>query len=255
MPSIQNGFFGSVVVNGDRDIVATYFVSDTNGALSAGNASISGATQAYAPAVYNNYFGFDSSIVIQNVGSGPADITVTYSNGVERQITILVGNSRVLFAPNEGLPQGFFGSARIRSTNGGSFVANVNVRNATRGNLETYDVVTGGFGRLNLPSLYKSYAPQQFVSSITVQNIGSVATDITITYENSATQIFTAVPAGGAVLSYQPNITQLPDGYNQGASISSSNGAPLAAVANIDANSGTLPAGDYLFTYQAFRGE
>lgn len=251
-PNVPDGFIGSAVINGDRDIAANYFVTDATGVLSSGVAQLTGTSQAYIPSVYSNYFGYDSSIVIQNAGTGPVVVDVTYSNGMKGSFSIPTGNTQVLFTPNQGLQPGFFGSAVIRSSNGGTFVANVNVRNQSRGNLDTYDAVTSGTGSINIPSLYKNYASQQFVSSITLQNLGTVASDITITYDNGAVQPFKNVPAGGAVLSYQPNINELPDGYNLGAQITSANGVPIAAIVNIDANSGQLPPGDYLFAYRGF---
>lgn len=252
VPAVPSGFVGSVVVNSDRDVLVSYYVTDTAGALSGGTSSLVGATQAYAPSIYNNYFGYDSSIVIQNTGQGAANIEVAYSDGSRGAFTIPTGNTRVLFTPNEGPAQGFFGGAVIRSTNGGEFIATVNVRNAARGSLDVYDAVTSGSGIVSIPALYKNYAPQQFVSSVTLQNLGRVATDIILTFENGAIQPFRGVPAGGSVLSYQPNITELPEGYNRGAVVTNTAGVPIAVIVNIDANSASLPAGDFLFAYRGF---
>ncbi|MDW8145785.1 MAG: hypothetical protein RMJ48_05720 [Roseiflexaceae bacterium] len=89
---------------------------------------VSGAKNWVAPIVMKNYFGYESSITCQNIGAGPATISISYQGegpnntqvnvpSVPKITNLPVNQSGVVVQFGEAqLPSGFIGSAEISST-------------------------------------------------------------------------------------------------------------------------------------------
>lgn len=247
----------SARVTADRELagVANLWSSAFSGEFGDYNGYVSGSTSVvYAPALYNNYYGFVSSLTIQNLStSGNADIQVTYSNGETETKTLLPLQAVQYYQPaNSALPSGNVNgvfSAKIESLNSAPIVALANVEDKTKGSLASYNGPSESSITSNCPVVLKSF--YQWFSAQTVQNVGTVATDITVTYASGETRDFLDIPANGTV-----NIVELdaagsvlPDGSSVAAEITSS-GQPIVAVVQENSNDRyTATPGDYLLAY------
>ncbi|MGB9880949.1 MAG: hypothetical protein ACPLRM_09325, partial [Anaerolineae bacterium] len=83
LSAVSTGFNGSIVISSDQPVVA--IVNVTGGAWSAFDASYagftSGATTVNIPLLMKNNYGYNTWFNVQNVGSQPATVNVTYSDG------------------------------------------------------------------------------------------------------------------------------------------------------------------------------
>ncbi|MFV2044670.1 MAG: DUF5719 family protein [Anaerolineales bacterium] len=257
VPSGNTDGLLSAQVTSDKDLagVANLWSSAFNGEFGDYNAYVSGSTSVvYAPALYNNYYGFVSALTIQNMSTGGnADIKVTYSNGATETKTLLPLQAVQYYQPSNGsLPSGNTNgvfSAKVESLNAAPIVILVNVEDKTQGLFGSYNGPSQATGTSNCPVVMKSFF--QWFSAQTVQNVGTVATDITITYASGESRVFSNVPANGTVniIELDGAGSVLPDGSSVAAEITSS-GEPIVAV--VQENSSDRYAatpGDYLLAY------
>jgi len=107
----------------------------------------SGSKTVNAPIVLKNYYGYSTSITCQNVGSGTADITVTYSNGATETKSNVAANGTALFyQPNlSTLPNNFNGSATITSAE--DIVCVVNENQVSNSAVQDWLLTYGGIGQ------------------------------------------------------------------------------------------------------------
>ena len=257
VPSGNTDGLLSAQVTSDKILagIANLWSSAFDGEFGDYNGYVSGSTSVvYAPALYNEFFGFVSALTIQNVSSGGnADIKVTYSNGETETKTLLPFQAVEYFQPNNSaLPSGNVDgvfSAKIESLNAAPIVALVTVEEKTRGLLASYNGPSLASGTSICPVVLKSFF--QWFSAQTVQNVGTAPTDITIEYATGESKVFTNVPANGTVNIIELDATGsvLPDGSSVAAEITSS-GEPIVAVVQENSNeryAGT--PGDYLLAY------
>lgn len=253
-----NGLF-SLQVTSDQDLagVANIWSSAFQGIFSDYNAYVSGAQTVYAPALYNAYYGYVSALTVQNIDSSAADVTITYSNGETENVTLEPRTAREYYQPNNsalptGNTNGVF-SAKVECTNGQDIVVLVNIQKNDKGYLASYNGPDAATDSVNAPVVLKEF--YGWYSAVTVQNVGTAATNITITYASTGnpTRIFNDVPPNGTVNIIQLEAageTALPDGSSVSAVISSSNGQPIVAVVQEDSQTSySANPGDYLLAY------
>jgi hypothetical protein len=239
IPSLANGRY-SVVVSSDQPLVAIANLIGRNSASTIFyNGSYSGmetgATTMYLPAIVKKYYGWNSLISIQNAGSGPTDVTVTYTCGSSTYThnkTALAAGASVHFdletnAP-AGMPDGCNGSAMITSTAQPVIVVD-NQTAAGMGNTQSYNGFSGGGTPVYIPALYRAY--YTWNSSINIRKIGAGNTTVTVTYSDASTpstcNLTDLVPS---CLLYMPTVH--PSGATKfGATITSS-ALPVVAIAN-----------------------
>jgi sugar lactone lactonase YvrE len=139
------GFHGSATITSDQPTVAIVNeVKDGSGFATSYNAVAGGSEAVDLPLVENSYNGFSTGIGIENVGSGPATVAITYRDPVSGA-TIGHGPTLTL-APGEyagvyqgpggdgGVPPGVRASAALRITDrrdGGKLAVIVNQQSAT----------------------------------------------------------------------------------------------------------------------------
>ena len=246
----------SARVTSDKKLaaIANIWTSAYHGELSDYNAYVSGSTSVvYAPALYNAYYGFVSSLTVQNVDTVDAEIEVTYSNGETETKTLSPNQAFEYYQPhNAALPSGNTDgvfSAQIKSLNNAEIVVLVNIENKNKGLLASYNGPSTATTSINVPVVLKSF--YQWFSAQTVQNVGTNPTDITITYATGETATFENIPANGTVniieLDYYNSV--LPDGSSVSAVIESS-GEPIVAVVQENSNYRySQTPGDYLLAY------
>jgi len=207
-----------------------------------------GSLTAYAPVIMNNYYGYLTALTVQNLGAVAANVTVTYGTGLTQNQLIPSASSFVFYTPSSGLPSGTLTSAKITSDQ--NIVALVNEQNSYH-RAASYTSFAAGSTTVSVPIVLRRYF--NYSTSVTCQNIGAAATDMTITYSNAVTSTQTGIAANGTALFYQPNEVGLADGFNGSATIAST-GQPIVCVANEDQNEGTLATTvfDQLFSYEGF---
>lgn len=241
--ALPNGIYAGVV-EATGPVAAMVNVWNSAGQQFAYRGFTSGSSVAYAPVLMKFYHGFRTALTVQNIGTSPVTVTVTYSNGATNTKVIPAKASELFYTPNEpGLPNGWIGSAKVDAP-GGSIVALVNEADAKNRAASYTGFVTGGT-TVNAPIVLRKY--HGYSSSITCQNIGTASTDITVAYSNGATEVKNNVPVNGTALFYQPNTAGLPDGFNGSAIIMASQ--PIVCVVN--QNQVDNPnAQDYLLAYE-----
>jgi hypothetical protein len=234
--------------------VCNNWTSAMYGEFSNYNAFVGGTTLAYAPSLVNNYWGFVSALTVQNVDATDADVLITYSNGVTETVTLAPRTAMEYYQPNNpnlpsGNVDGIF-SARIESTNGAAVVALVNQEDKTKGSLASYNAPSTASTSINCPVTMKAF--YGWFSAVTVQNVGSSSTDVTVTFASGQTDVATGVPPNGTANFIQlAGQSNLPDSSSVSAVVTST-GENLVAIVNENSNDryATTP-GDYLAAYTA----
>ncbi|MEM4234886.1 MAG: hypothetical protein QXU75_07040 [Candidatus Methanomethylicaceae archaeon] len=241
--SLSNGIYAGVV-EATGPVAAMINVWNSAGQQFAYNGFTSGSAIAYAPVLMKSYYGFNTALTVQNIGNTSTTVTVTYSNGTTNTKTIPARASQLFYTPNEpGLPNGWLGSAKIEATAGSSIVALINESDANNRAASYTGFATGGTTS-NAPIVLNKY--YGYSTSVTCQNIGTAATNITITYSNGTIEVRNNIAINGAALFYQPN-AGLPNGFNGSAIITASQ--PIVCV--INENQVENPnSQDYLLTYE-----
>lgn len=240
--ALPNGIYAGVV-EATGPVAAMVNVWNTAGQQFAYNGFTGGSAVAYAPVLMKSYYGFNTALTVQNVGDAPVDVTVTYSNGATNTKTIPAKASQLFYTPNEAsIPNGWLGGAKIEAT-GGNIVVLVN-ESSVKNRAASYTGFIAGGKKANAPIVMKSY--YGFSTSVTCQNLGTVATTITATYSNGVTETKNA-PAGGTALFYQPNTPGLSNGFNGSAVFTASE--DIVCVVNEDQVTNTASK-DFLLTYE-----
>jgi hypothetical protein len=234
--------------------VANIWSSAYNGEFGDYNGYTTGSTTVvYTPALYKNYYGFVSSLTVQNIDTVDANIKVTYSNGSTETKLLKPLQAVQYYQPNNaslpsGNTNGVF-SAKVESLDGKEIVALVNVEDKTKGLLASYNGPAGATTKVGCPVVMKTF--YGWFSAETVQNVGTNPTNITITYASGQSKTFNNVPANGTVnfVELASAGSVLPDASSVSAVISSS-GEPIVAVVQEDSKDRyAVTPGDYLLAY------
>jgi hypothetical protein len=266
---LGNGFIGSAVVTSTQPVAVIFnvYTNTPTGQLSSSNALRDGSGSVAVPVIYNQYFDYNTSVLVQNVDTAAANVTITYydsrtgASAGSQTATIDPGNTRLFLQFEAGgaaapVPSSFNGSAIVTSAEGRKLVAVANVQNTRLGYLATYNGIATSTAttRASCPAILKNYFG--YSTSLTVQNADAQATNLTLTYVNAAGQTVDTVSVqnlqpGATYFSFTPGLANLADGF-VGAVVIQSTGAKIAAVVN--ELLGTGAAGDQLFTYNCFGG-
>jgi hypothetical protein len=234
-------------------VVNIYGTGDTAQQLYSYNPFKEGSTTAYAPVLYNKYYTYDTSLTIQNIGTETADVQVTYSTGLTQNYDIAAHASLALYTPASGLPvSNDLYSAVVESLNEVPIVLLVNESNPNQ-RAASYTGFASGSTTAVAPFVAKNY--YTFDSSVNCQNLGDVATDMTITYatgDPGGSTTIDAVAPGETAFFYQPNDPALADvdvNFKTAATVTSDQ--PIVCVVNYDfipAKAGEIL--DQLYSYE-----
>ena len=187
---------------------------------------------------------FSSGIQVQNLSSTAASIDIAFyplRNGtasVSVPATV-PANGSITFAqlPSQ-VAAGFDGSAVISSDQRIAAVVNIvspdiNTFASTGLGGGTYAGVTSGSPTVRLPLLFKGLAG--FNTFYNVQNVGTTATNISVAYQNGATDTFANLAPGASVRFDQAANTGLPAGFVGAATVTSSSSDIAAVVSQVGA--------------------
>lgn len=254
--ALPNGFIGSATITSSQPVVAVFNSYSLTGGLSSASGTRAGATKVYLPFVANNYYGWITAILVQNVDTATASVRVTTSSGHVATADIPPGANKLFYQGNlpTGLPAGWQGSAVVESTNGKNVAVIVNTSDGL-GQLSSYNGFTSAQSTkfINLPGIYNNY--YGWNTAFLVQNIdASASAPITIQYLSGGAVVKTVTDTlapGQAKLHYQPN-AGLPSGFNGSVKITSSGGNIVAMVNEANPTNFAQSGGDWLLTYTGF---
>lgn len=255
LAELANNQFYSAKISGTGEVAAIvniYGRGSSEDQLYSYNAFASGSTKAYAPVIMDDYYGYNTALVIQNMGSSAANVTITYSDGTVKSTTIAPGAADSRYTPGEGLTSNFVG-AEVESTNAQDIVVLVN-ESTDKNRAASYSGFAEGSTSVQAPIVMRRY--YEYNTSVTCQNVGTTATTMSISYGGvSGTTESSSVPVNGTALFYQPSDSLISDGFIGSATITASE--PIVCVVNEDQNETPQvdQVMDQLFAYNGISGE
>jgi len=231
-----DGIFGAVITSDEPVVgVVNHWRSTPSAGTASYSAFISGSSGFYAPSLSNDYYGFGSALTVQNVGTGNAVGTITYSNGTSDTFNLVEGAAESFYQPaNPALPSGnvdgVFG-ATVTTTSGEVVgLVSASIMDGSNGDYSSYNAVSGASSSVSIPSVTSDY--YGLFVAVTVQNVGTLTTDVEITYADGTSRTFLDVDPGNVVNILHLNNAGdiLPPSTVTSAIVSSSNGQDLVAV-------------------------
>jgi hypothetical protein len=263
--AVQPGFRGSAVISSDQRIAAIVNVVSPDYSFNFGGEAYvgvtGGSTTVSLPLLFKGFFGFNTFVTVQNVSQTPANVTINYvgrdgnNNPVTASQTInnVQPNASVRFDQQAfgGLPIGFNGSATITSN---TEIAAV-VTQVGPTTVLIYNGFTEGTPNPIFPLVNTNNSG--FQTGIALQNRGTTATNVTVTYTPSAagtscTETKSIAPGATEYFAIDSfRITQPGENCANGALFvgsgrvtANSANQPLVAIVN-QLNSGTNRGGSY----------
>jgi hypothetical protein len=238
VPNLPSGRY-AVEISADGEIVAQAGVAGT-GALRFSGSYVgfnSGAPTAYLPSIAYNFAGWYSMISVQNLGTDPADVTIsiTCADGTTGTLTQndIPAKASYTWALKDETPTGFTGStvcdgsAEITTAGGQPIVVVNNQNKPNNGATNTFEGAAAGADTIYVPSL--SYNFSGWNSALTIRKLGSGSTTVTVTYDDGdPNDTFELTDAAPAQKLYMPNYHDQEGRF--GAVISATGGIELLAV-------------------------
>ncbi len=244
---VPDGFNGSVVVTAAGPVAAIdNQTNDTLGNTQDYNAFSSGATTMYCAALYQQYYTWDTSLNVQNVGTTTTTVDIAYSDGTTTTKE-LGPNAAFLFLQAGETHTAATFSAVVTSAE--PIVAVVNAANPVN-QAQTYTCVPAGAMSFYAPIVEKNY--YGWDSGVQIQNLSSTDANVTLTYEvEGGCASDYVVPANGTLVVTQQSESCVPVGY--GASVSVTSDQTIVVIVNqtLGANQ-TGAMGDWSMSYNAF---
>jgi hypothetical protein len=197
-------------------------------------------TVVFAPLLVKNNAGWNSGLQVQNAGPRPLMLEAKFSRSnspVGRWSEVLAaqpGGSATFYQPaNSELPDQFVGGAVVSSDLSGMIGGIVNqVRYSSRMAM-AYDAPGRGAVSVFVPLVYRDFAGWN--SGVQVQNLGSSATNASITFyaQNGrvAATVQGSVEPSSSETYYLPTVTGLRSSF-VGSAVITSGGEPIAAIVN-----------------------
>lgn len=199
-----------------------------------------GADVVWVPLLMRHYQGWSTGIQIQNLGTAPSSVRVTYHTRtaappVTGTLTVAPLASRTLYQPaDERLPPGWVGSAVIESLDAQPLAAIVNQVHGN-GLSMSYTGIGKPGAAVFAPLLVKN--SHGWNSGLQIQNAGARPLVVQATFSRSNgtdgpwLEFLPAQPGGSATF-YQPASRQLPDEFVGAAAVSSQDGGAIGGIVN-----------------------
>ncbi len=195
---LTDGLTFSVVASASAKLAGVafqYSASDGGLQLLASAAFASGGTTVYLPNL-NTQLGTErwtTPFLIQNIGSVSTDLTIQYfhvpSGALHKTVSyagLLPGRSYVGLPHQEaGLTSGSIYSAVVASS--GQPVVGLIQQHGEQGQALNHNAFNGGSTRVYCPNLNTNLGAEQWNTPAIIQNVGSGATNLTISYYRSGT--------------------------------------------------------------------
>ena len=252
--SMPDGYIGSATITATGGEVVAVVNQDNEAGLQQqtyeGFSAAASGTTLYAPVLMRGFYGFDTSVQVQNVGSGSTSVTIHYSNGASDTQTVAAGEGYLFTQGNEGaLPTNWIGSAYLTSTTE-NIVAVVNQQNTTTGKAASYNAFAGGATSYVGPNVMKAF--YGFNTSVQVQNISPTPTTCTATFSG-----ITPIQTSPTLAQYETYLFTQGNNNDLGSSWIGSvelacGGQTFVAMVN---QNGAPGMGDNAMAYNALAGE
>jgi len=258
-------FVGSAVVTSDEPVVAE--VNETNGSILMSYTGFVGAgsTTVNIPLVMSQNNNWWTGVQVQNLGTVPTDITITFQPDPayttwtptpETATNVATGASANLLQKGGQWTQLFVGSAVVTNSANQPMVAIVNELNQVTGQGMSYSGFDPAIAtdEISLPLVMSQN--NRWWTGVQVQNLGTVPTDITITFQpDPAYTTWTPTPetATNVATGASANLLQTGGQWTQlfvgSAVVTNSAGQPIAAIVNEITVS---PIGEESMSYNGF---
>ncbi len=275
--NLPSTWYGSatIVAGQPLAVIATMYNSGANYQNSqflVYDAFSSGSGTIYIPRVMRRYYGYNSGITIQNVGTVDTTITVslTFKDGSAYSWTTPTVKSKasyIIYATNIAALNPVDSLAMQNRTGAGKAVANapgaliVGIINSdNRGdpndnnqqavpveNIGKGATVNMGIDGKQTTKVFLAQVPKRaggiFTGGVIISNTTGTATTCTFDYTGvpAASQTL-SLPANGQISFFLANVPNLPDGFN--ASVTATCGQAVFGVGNLSADAGTGSLGD-----------
>ena len=245
--SIPSGFGGSAKVTSASNLagMANNMTSSEPAVLQTYNAfaASDGGTTLYAPALFNDFYGYVSSIQVQNVGSVATNITVTYSDGeVETENGVGPNQAALFYQPTEGHASGWTGSATVTSS--AADVVAVVAQLLPGVKASNYNAVSSGATTIVAPALSKAF--YGYDTALTVMNVGTAATNISVSYSDGVSASATNVQPGDSAQFFNWLEAGHASGWSGSGTITST-AAPVMGIVNQENRAKS--DGDWQYSY------
>ncbi|HYF65059.1 MAG TPA: hypothetical protein VD886_19695 [Herpetosiphonaceae bacterium] len=241
---LKNGLTYSAIIAGTAPVAVNVTIAGLPGSavelhLYSYRGFSRGATITYTPTVLRDYYGFNSSTTVLNIGAQAANVKRIFTNGAVDTYTIQPNTSvAILDFLNPKLDNNrmVYGSI-IESTNGQPLIAVVNFSSLARSRASASEglTVADSGTTILIPSAVKRF--YGYNSSISCLNIGSAPTSIRATYSNTAIRDKVVASQLGQYQHanmYQLLDPELPDGYLGSATLTADQ--PLLCEVHQDQN-------------------
>lgn len=205
---LGSGFIGSAVVSSDKQIAAivnTQLPSGSNPARVGTSVGVNNpAETVYATQIMKNYYGWNSYCAVQNTGASAYTVSAYYYDQNGNQVgsartQSIPANASYIFdqSTDSGLPNGFTGSAKFVGDSSHLLAVVCNFYNAGSGSqnaqFHSYNGMGVGGTTLYVPRVVKDYYNYQ--SGLKIQNIGTEALTVTITFNFNGTNYTLTSPS------------------------------------------------------------
>jgi hypothetical protein len=177
---VGSGFNGSLVVSSDQPVAAISNILGNNGAASASYVGTgAGSTQLLLPLLMKGNSNNDTWLSIQNTGSADASVSIAYSSGTNVGPTIIKpGAAKTFSQASESHSIAVF-SAIVTSNQ----PVAATVIQESPSVMYAYTGFNGGSTNPVMPLINSNNAGT--VTGVQIQNAGSQATDVTVSYTPS----------------------------------------------------------------------
>jgi hypothetical protein len=242
LPGLASGFVGAALARADAPTAGVANQDRMGRDRLSYEAQSAGAAALWAPLVTKGAAGWDTGLQVQNVGTSPTTVQVTFysrpegTHAAEKLLSLPPMASQAVYLPTEeALPAEWIGSAVIRSLEGAPLVLVANQLHV--------DGAGASYAGISRPSA-SAYAPfvergEQGASGLQIQNASLEDTAAAILYlpsneSSSPRQEQIAVRGAGSMMVDQATNPELPDGFT-GAAFLRSTGGQIAVLVS-DAN-------------------
>jgi hypothetical protein len=178
LPAVATGFKGSAVVSSNNRIASVLNIQRDPAGRAAYIGVSEGSTEVLIPLLMKNHGSSNSSTFfnMQNAGNAYAAITIAYSDGTFTYASMAPYMALTIDHEGEPHPSSIF-AAKVTSSQ--PLVVNVVQENSTR--VFSYNAFPGGTTAPVIP-LVNVQPAKGYATGIQIQNGGTAATDVTVTY-------------------------------------------------------------------------
>ncbi len=243
--SISGSFDGSVVVSANGRIASS---SNLEGVGSSGSAMAyasyvafsTGSSSAYLPLLMKNNYQYNTFVTVQNLGTSATNLTATYSDGHTVTFNGLQPGASHKFDQSTETHSATVFSGVVSSS--GSVPIGAVIAEVGPDTLFTYSSFSEGATDVVMPLINENN--YGYFTSATIQNLGSVSTQVEVTYTASLAgtgcKEVRTIPAGKSTIFAQHVFTPSKDASTF-VSTTCTQGATFVGTGVITANSASVP--------------